>query len=127
MRKGKFCVDIGTGLTPGAGGAMPTARQVLQCNCEVRESSVPNQILVTIRGSSTVGGRRDIKSHPFESNSMNGGSVMNDLEMTLGADETGVFDADDLVENQTEPLHSIEPGLIKDSGDLCDSDCQDCD
>ena len=45
---------------------------------------------------------------------------------TMSLDEKYVFEAADMAETPV-PLHSIAPGVVHDAGDLCDSDCQDCD
>lgn|GEM_PF-3578096 len=41
-------------------------------------------------------------------------------------EEKYVFEASDMTETPV-PLHSTAPGVVQDAGDLCDSDCIDCD
>jgi|SaaInl4_150m_RNA_FD_contig_21_2206968_length_386_multi_8_in_0_out_0_1 hypothetical protein len=42
--------------------------------------------------------------------------------------EEGIYGTDDMVAFvEASPLHSVSKGEIKDYGELCDSDCIDCD
>lgn len=62
------------------------------------------------------------------SDTLKGGGTVEPETMVTGAATTESFGAEDLEKIAPRiPLHTTEPGLIPDSGDLCDSDCQDCD